>query len=231
MAAGKRKPRRAMLVRGFFVDTLNLLIQEQLFQIPTPRLITDVLGHLFDLQIIVQSPLAEFPADAAVFHPAPRRLDEGRLRAVDPDNPRPQLIGHTCGALQIRAHHRCGEAEAAGIGHLHGLFFGLEALDAQHRTEHFFAPEDTAVSRFVEDRRFDEIAFRQMRRPPASSEQAGATGEALIDETEDFIVLALADQRAEQYARLHTRTHGDLAGFFDQSFDQSRGDVFLHQQT
>ena len=58
-----------------------------LFQVPPPRLVTDVLGHLLDLQVIVQPPLAQFPANAAVFHPAPGGFDEGRLRAVDPDDP------------------------------------------------------------------------------------------------------------------------------------------------
>ncbi len=65
-----------------------LLIRERLFQVPAPLLITDVLSDLLHLQVIVQSPLAQLAANPAVLHPAPRGFDEGRLRAVDPDDSR-----------------------------------------------------------------------------------------------------------------------------------------------
>ena len=69
------------------------------------------------------------------------------------------MVGDAGGSMQVRTHHGGGEAEAAGVGHLYGLFFGLEALDAQHRTEHFFAPENAAVTGFVENRRLDKVAL------------------------------------------------------------------------
>ncbi|MNY33213.1 hypothetical protein D3C86_1674800 [compost metagenome] len=153
------------------------------------------------------------------------------MRAVDPDDPGAQLVGNPGGALQVRAHHGGSQAEAAGVGHLHRLLFGLETLDAQHRAEHFFAPQDAAVPRLIKDCRLDEIPFGQMRRPLASGEQTGAAGQALVDETEHLVVLALADQRPEQHTGLHAGANADLAGFFDQTFDQARGDAFLHQQT
>jgi len=49
------------------------------FQIPPPRLIPDILGHLFDLQIVIQPPLPQLATNAAVLHAAPWGFDEGGL--------------------------------------------------------------------------------------------------------------------------------------------------------
>ncbi|MNE62718.1 hypothetical protein D3C80_1580150 [compost metagenome] len=152
------------------------------------------------------------------------------MRAVDPDDPGAQLVGDPGGALQVGAHHGGGQAEAAGVGHLHRLHFGLETLDAQHRAEHFFAPQNAAVARLVEDRRLDEVTFGQMRRAPSAGEQTGATGQSLVDESEHLVILALADQRTQQNPGLHAGANADLAGFLHQPFDQAWGDAFLHQQ-
>ena len=52
---------------------LNCISPEQAWspmklQIPAPRLVTDILGHLLDLQIIVQPPFPQLTADTAVLH-------------------------------------------------------------------------------------------------------------------------------------------------------------------
>eukprot|EP00327_Prymnesium_parvum_P028028 CAMPEP_0195588536 /NCGR_PEP_ID=MMETSP0814-20130614/32833_1 /TAXON_ID=97485 /ORGANISM="Prymnesium parvum, Strain Texoma1" /LENGTH=191 /DNA_ID=CAMNT_0040727499 /DNA_START=163 /DNA_END=734 /DNA_ORIENTATION=- len=139
-------------------------------RVPAKWVVAHVRGHLLHLQIIVQSPLAQLAPDAAPLKPAPRRLHEARLAAVDPHDAGLHRVGDSCATPLVRRENRGGQAEGGVIGQLDRLRLGGEGGDREHGAEHLSPPDLVARRVDPQDGRLVVEALRARPRPLAAGE-------------------------------------------------------------
>ena len=157
----------------------------------------DALGQ----QELVEAVLAALQAEAALLVAA-----EGGVRArpgaaaVDVDHPGPDPLGDLVGAHRVGGPDAAAEPELAVVGQPHRLVVVVEPDDHADRAEELLAGDRHRVVDVDEQRRLDEEALVQARRPAAAVGDLRALGLPGADQALDLLPLGGADQRA----------HGDV---------------------
>src|SRR3954470_16032137 len=105
--------------------------------IPTNRLLRQIDVHLFDVEVLLDAPFAEFASEAALLVAAPRRFDVGGLHVVDPDDAGAQRLDRTHRTEDIAGPDGRGEPEIRVVGDAQRVFLVVEWNHRRDRAEDF----------------------------------------------------------------------------------------------
>src|SRR6476469_6231789 len=97
--------------------------------VPADRLFRKIDVDLFDVEIFLDAPFAEFATDAALLVAAPRRLDVGRLPVVDPSDARAQVRDDAHRAEDVARTDRRGQTVKGVVGDPQRVLLGVEQYD------------------------------------------------------------------------------------------------------
>src|SRR5215472_15830673 len=184
-------------------------------------------AEVFDLEIVLDAVFRPLAADAAFLHAAERR-DFGRDDAfVDTDDAVFQRLGHPPDAADVAAVKvRCKD-EFGVVGHLHRLFFGLEAIERRDRAERLLLGDDHVGGDAGQHGRLEEAAAE--RRALAAGDDMRAFFHRVGDVALDLFDRLHVDQRADHHTGFGAVADLHLAGDLGEALREGVVDAVLYQ--
>src|ERR1700733_10166896 len=134
----------------------------------------------------------QFPAEARLLKPAPRRFHARRLHVIHPHHTGADGLNHTHGAIDIPRPDSRSQPERSVVGNLERLTLVIEWNHADHRAKDLFPRNPRRVIHVVKDRRLDVITAGQRSRPAAAQRQLGFLLAQLLI-SRDPVILFLTD--------------------------------------
>src|ERR1700733_735366 len=86
--------------------------------IPPNRLFVQIDVNLLGLEIFVNAMEPQFPAEARLLKPSPRRFHASRLHVIHPHHTGADGLNHAHGAIDIARPHSGGQSERGVVGNL-----------------------------------------------------------------------------------------------------------------
>src|SRR5258705_9538143 len=126
--------------------------------IPADGLLREIDIHLFHVEILLDPPLTELAADAALLVAAPWRLDVRWLHVIHPHDAGAQALDRAHGAEDVARPDGGREAEVGVVGDAQRVVFAVERDDGGDRAEDLLPRNAIAVVDVVEDGRLQKVA-------------------------------------------------------------------------
>src|SRR6202453_735104 len=133
--------------------------------IPPNRLFVQIDIDLLGLEILVNTMYPQFPAEARLLKPAPRRFHTRRLHVIHPHHTSADGLNHAHGAIDIPRPDSRSQSERSVVGNLQRLALVLEWNHADHRAKYLFPRNPRRVIHVVKDRRLNVITAGQRSWP------------------------------------------------------------------
>src|ERR1700678_2211016 len=106
--------------------------------IPSNRCFIQIDINLLGLEILVNAMDPQFPAEARLFKPTPRRFHTRWLHVIDPYHAGADSLNHAHSAIDISGPHSGGQSKRGVVGNLERLALVLKWNHADHRTKDLF---------------------------------------------------------------------------------------------
>src|SRR5438093_12392245 len=105
---------------------------------PPDRLFIQVDVYLFDVQVLLDAPLPQLAAEAALLVAAPRCFDVGRLHVVDPHDAGAQRLHRAQRSKDVARPHGSRKSVVGVVRDTQRLLLVVERDDARHGTKNLF---------------------------------------------------------------------------------------------
>ena len=137
----------------------------------------------------------QLPSDAGHLIAPPRGLIEGGVVAVDPGDPRPDLLDDPQRPGPVRGEHPAGQTVDGVVGQGHGLLLSSEGLDGDHRAENLLPDNGHLRGAVVKDGGLHKVSLGALALgvPRTAADQGCPLFHPLADKAQNVVHLALAD--------------------------------------
>src|SRR5690606_9297171 len=165
-----------------------------------PELAADVHIDVLHLGVELEAVHRKLAAEATLLVATERAEDAGAAVRVDGDHAGPQALRDAHGAADVPGPDRPGEAIVVRVRLADDVRLVLEGDNGEDRAEDLLAGDAHVVADAAEDRRLEEVAFREVLRTAATEGQLRALVLADLDIGRHAIELCRGDDRAHQGA-------------------------------
>src|SRR5262245_21795556 len=188
---------------------------------------------LLDLDVVVESVVAELPAHAALLVTAPDALHRLGIVVPYPDRPGADAAGHPESTRVVRTPHAGNQPEIHRVRQVNRFRFVLERRHRHYRAEDLLLPEPRRIVDGVEDRGLDVVAVVVVATLElvAAGDQPESLLHAVLDELVDDTLLVAGDERPHVRRLTRWSPNLDLAGEIGHPVEKAVVDSPLYEHT
>src|SRR6202453_320748 len=196
--------------------------------VPSDRLFVQIDVDLLGLEIFLDAPWPQFPAESGLFVTTPRRLDVSWLHVIYPNNSRAQSFYHAKRLEDIARPNGCGQPVGCRVGDPQRFGFVRKRDDRRYRAKDFLLRDAGGIIHIVKNCGFDVITlFHRRWAASAGSKFRFLLAQFLI--RAHSVELILAHQRAHLGLALERWPETNCFCFCAHRFHEFRIDGLLHQ--